>query len=316
VLNRLPGVSRYYRYTLPLMPLGLRLFDFRDYDAVVSSSHCVAKSARPASGRPHVCYCYTPMRYVWSMYDAYFGRLQGIRGVLMRFVARALRRWDRATAGRVTHFVAISEYIQRRIEHCYGRASQVIYPPANTDFYTPDGAKEDYYLCVSAFAPYKRLDLAIEAFRRLGRPLVIIGSGQCEREVRASVPGNVHLLGWRPQEEVRRYYRAAKAFIFPGEEDFGITPVEAQACGTPVIAYGAGGALETVAGDNGAAGGSEPTGVFFQPQTAEALAEAVERFEREAGHFSPVACRRNAERFSRERFTDELRSHLRRTIGL
>lgn len=315
-LNRLPWVASYYRHLLPFMPLGMRTFSLGGYDALFSSSHCVAKSARPAEGRPHVCYCYTPMRYVWSMYDAYFGCLRGLRGVAMRLIARLLRRWDRATACRVTHFVAISEYIGRRIAHCYGRDSEVIYPPADTAFYAPDGRREDFYLCVSAFAPYKRLDLAIEAFRRLGRKLVIIGTGQWEERWRATAPPNVHFLGWQPQEEVRRHYRAARAFVFPGEEDFGITPVEAQACGTPVIAYGAGGALETVIGLDGDVQEAEPTGVFFRPQTADALVEAVERFEREEDEFDPRVCRRNAERFSVRRFREELGSYLTRTIGL
>jgi glycosyltransferase involved in cell wall biosynthesis len=316
VLNRLPRVARYYRHTLPLMPLAMRLFDFRGYDALLSSSHCVAKAARPARGRPHVCYCHTPMRYVWAMYDSYFGHFRGAKRWLMRSLAACLRRWDRSTAPRVTHFVANSENVRRRIASCYGRSAEVIYPPVDTEFYVPDGGKGDFYLCVSAFAPYKRLDLAVAAFRRLGRKLVIIGTGQCEERLKAVAPPNVQFLGWRSQEEVRDHYRRAKAFLFPGEEDFGITPVEAQACGTPVIAYGAGGALETVVGLNGADRQEGPTGVFFTPQTPAALAAAVELFEKQQGEFSPAVCRRNAERFSAARFRDQFRACLAQNLGL
>jgi len=314
VLNRFPRADSYYRYLLPLMPFAIRRFDLSNYDALLSFSHCAAKAARPGKGRPHVCHCFTPMRYIWSMYDSYFGHLRGLRGLCMRAIARRLQRWDRATSARVTHFVAISEYIRKRIADCYGRESEIIYPPADVAFYTPNGPKEDYYLCVSAFAPYKRLDLAIEAFRKLGRKLLIVGNGQCEPRLRATAPSNVQFLGWQSQEDVRHHYRAARAFVFPGEEDFGITPVEAQACGTPVIAYGAGGALETVVGLGEAPSEAGPTGVFFRPQTAEALAEAIERFERNQADFSPEVCRRNSERFSRDRFRAELQACLERNL--
>jgi glycosyltransferase involved in cell wall biosynthesis len=310
VLNRLPRVDRYYRYLLPLMPLaaGWRV---AHADLVVSFSHCVAKSARPPEGVPHVCYCFTPMRYAWHMRDSYF-RATGFLG---RFKARAvdlvlsrLREWDRRTADRVTHFVAISETVRRRIRDCYDRDADVIYPPVDTDFYTATSqTREDFYLVVSALAPYKRFDLAVDACRKLGRRLVVIGSGQDAARLRAKAGPHVQFLGWQPDEVIRDHLRRTRALLFPGEEDFGIVPLEAHACGCPVIGFGRGGLTETVR-PLGAM--SEPTGLFFDEQTTDAVADALERFERAADRFDPRAARRQALRFGKARFEAELFAYL------
>lgn len=292
-LQRLPRVSRYYRYLLPVMPLAAG-WQLPECDLVLSFSHCVAKSARPPAGVPHVCYCFTPMRYAWQLREAYFGR--SWRAKAADWFLDRLRDWDRATAPRVSHFIAVSETVRDRIRDCYKRDSVVIYPPVDTDFFTPlDVPREDFYLCVSALAPYKRLDLAIEACRRLGKRLVVIGTGQDERRLRSLAGPGIQFLGWQPDDVIRHHYRRCRALLFPGEEDFGIVPVEAQACGAPVIAYGKGGAIETVV---------EPGG-FFEEQTVESLCEAIRDFEhRGIGDSSQL--RKQAERFSRKRYEDEM----------
>lgn len=306
-LQRLPEVHRYYRYLLPLMPAAASGWRLPACDLVVSFSHCVAKAACPPRGVPHVCYCFTPMRYAWHMREAYFGR-GGLKHWALEQVLGRLRDWDRRTSTRVSHFVAISRTVQRRITECYGRSSVVIYPPVDTDFYCPALLpREDYYLAVSAFAPYKRLDLAIEVCNRLRRPLRIIGTGQDESRLRAQAGPTVQFLGWRPDEVVRDHLRRCRALLFPGEEDFGIVPLEAQACGTPVIAFGRGGATETVIPPNGV---QEPTGLLFQEQTSECLAAALELFEKTSGSFRATAARRQALAFNSQRFAEELFGYL------
>ena len=314
-LQRLPQAHRYYRYLLPLMPLaaGWRL---PACDLVLSSSHCVVKAVQPPPGVPHVCYCHTPMRYAWQMRSSYLDAVQarGLKARLMGRVLEALREWDRRTAGRVTHFLANSRTVQARIRECYGRDSTVINPPVDTDFYTPAAVpREDYYLIMSAFAPYKRLDLAVAACRRLGRRLVIIGQGQEEKRLRALTGPDVHFLGWQPDAAIRDHYRRCRALLFPGEEDFGIVPVEAQACGAPVIAFGRGGATETILPPERS---REPTGLWFAEQTLECLADAIERFEKRARAFSPAAARRQAQRFHAQRFAQEVAAFVEGALGM
>jgi glycosyltransferase involved in cell wall biosynthesis len=306
-LQRLPEVHRYYRHLLPLMLAAAAGWHVPRCDLVISFSHCVAKAVLPPHDVPHVCYCFTPMRYAWHMRQAYFGK-GGLKARIIDRVLEELRHWDRRTAEHVTHFVAISETVRRRIAECYDRPSVVIYPPVDTDFYHPAPLpREDHYLALSAFAPYKRLDLAIEACNRLGRRLVIIGTGQAEGRLRARAGAGVCFLGWQPDEVIRDHLRRCRALLFPGEEDFGIVPLEAQACGTPVIAFGRGGATETVL----PLGSSrEPTGVWFEEQTADGLAEAIDRFERQADTFDPLAARRQAQRFNPRRFADQLFAYL------
>ena len=311
ILNRLPRVEKYYRYLLPAMPFAAG-WKVRDADLVVSLSHCIAKSARPPEGVPHVCYCFTPMRYAWHMKDSYF-RKSGLKAAAIGRLLSAIREWYRRTASRVTHFIAISRTVQDRIRECYGRASDIIYPPVDTEFYTPAPVpREDFYLVVSALAPYKRFDLAIDACRKLGKKLIVIGSGQDAKKLQAKAGSGIEFLGWQSDEAIRDHLRRAKALLFPGEEDFGIVPLEAQACGCPVIAFGRGGATETV---RGLGESPEPTGVFFAEQTSDAVAEAIERFERDADRFDPRAARKQAVLFRKERFEDELFAYLDRVTG-
>jgi glycosyltransferase involved in cell wall biosynthesis len=313
VLNKLPGVQRYYRYTLPLMPwaVGWRL---PDCDLVFSSSHCVAKGVTAPPGSLHLCYCHTPMRYAWHMQESYFHDRGwgGPKKWLAQKILSRLREWDRRTAAGVTHFIANSQVVRQRIRECYGRDAVVIHPPADTNFYCPaDVPREDYYLILSAFAPYKRLDLAIEACRKLGRRLVVIGSGQDEAKLRRLADHNVQFLGWQSDEVLRDHLRRCQALLFPGEEDFGIVPVEAQACGTPVIAFGRGGATETVIPWPKA----NATGLWFPEQTVDCLASALEQFEQQRDAFDPQRLRTHALRFRLERFEDELFGFVQTALG-
>jgi glycosyltransferase involved in cell wall biosynthesis len=312
-LNRLPGIQRYYRYTLPLMPWAAK-WHLPECDLVFSSSHCVAKGVPVPAGAVHLCYCHTPMRYAWHMQDSYFhdrGWGGPKRWLAGKILAR-LREWDRRTAAGVTHFIANSQVVRQRICDCYGRDAVVIHPPADTNFYCPaDLPREDFYLILSAFAPYKRLDLAIEACRKLARKLVVIGSGQDEKKLRRLADGNVQFLGWQPDEVLRDHLRRCTALLFPGEEDFGIVPVEAQACGTPVIAYGRGGATETVIPWPR----SHATGIWFEEQTVDCLASAMQQFEAVRDAFDPEVLRAHALRFRLERFEEELFGFVQSVMG-
>jgi glycosyltransferase involved in cell wall biosynthesis len=338
-LNLLPESHRYYRYLLPLMPAAAASWRLPPCDLIVSFSHCVAKAIDPRRQRaPHVCYCFTPMRYIWHMQEAYFSgeRVRGVKARLLERFFDWLRQWDRRTAANVTHFIAISQTVQRRIAECYGRDSTVIYPPVDTDFYHPAALpREDYYLAVSAFAPYKRLDLAIQACNTLRRQLLLIGSGQDEMRLRALAGPTIHFLGWQPDAVIRDHLRRCKALLFPGEEDFGIVPVEAQACGAPVIAFGRGGATETVIplywrtgsvscraehpevkhpAANAAGSPASPTGLWFAEQTVEALAAALLEFEKNRDAFSSSTSRRQALHFTAARFAQELFGYLDRVL--
>lgn len=303
-LQRFPQVKRYYRYLLPLMPFAAN-WRIANCDLVVSLSHCVAKAAQPPRGVPHLCYCFTPMRYAWHMREAYFaGRLGRIKAFAVDRLLARIREWDCRTAERVTHFVAISQTVQRRIQECYGRESVVIYPPVDTDFYTPTNtAREDHYLVLSAFAPYKRVDLAIGACKRLGKKLVVIGTGQDRARLQALAGPDTSFLGWQSNESIRDHLRRCQALLFPGEEDFGIVPVEANACGCPVIAFGKGGATETIVPLDES---RTPTGVWFAEQNLDSLVEAIERFEANREVFQTAGIRRQALRFNQQRFENEL----------
>jgi glycosyltransferase involved in cell wall biosynthesis len=250
------------------------------------------------------------MRYAWHMREAYFGGMQA-RGAKARALGaflQAMRDWDRRTAARVTHFIAISKTIQQRIAECYQRPSKVIYPPVDTDFYCPAPVpRENYYLAVSAFAPYKRLDLAVGACNRLKRRLLVIGTGQDQNRLHSLAGPTIQFLGWQPDDIIREHFRRCRALLFPGEEDFGIVPVEAQACGAPVIAFGRGGATETVIPLTAQ---RQPTGLWFDEQNVECLIDAIEQFELRQEDFLPSASRRQAVRFHQQRFVDELFAYL------
>jgi glycosyltransferase involved in cell wall biosynthesis len=307
-IDGLPGAGSRYRSYLPLFPAAVRRFDLRGYDLVLSSSHAVAKGVRVPKGALHVCYCFTPMRYVWDLYGHYFGpRAGAFTRTVMPGLAAWLRRWDRRTAARVHHFVAISSFIADRIARAYGRVADVIHPPVDVTRFRVEEGPADYYLVVSALTPYKRVDLAVEAATRLCRRLVVVGTGSEEQHLRAVAGPSVQFLGWQGDTAVADLLAGCRALLFPPLEDFGIAPLEAMASGRPVIAYGAGGALETVVPPGGA---DPPTGLFWAPQTAEALMAAIVRLEAGADDFDPKALRRHAEAFDRPRFRERIDRYL------
>ncbi len=295
-LQRMPGARAHYQRYLPFFPAAIERFDLRGYDLVLSSSHAVAKGVVVHPGTAHVCYCHTPMRYVWQAFEDYFGgtRYRFPESWLLPHVATWLRTWDVVTANRVDHYIANSRNVAARIAHYYGREASVVHPWVDTVAFTPDPAtpRDDFYLIVSALVPYKRLELAIAATGQMGRRLVIVGSGVERRRLERLAHKGVTFLGWREQPALVDLLRRARALLFPGEEDFGIVPLEAMACGTPVVAYGAGGVLETVTPGE--------TGLFFEEQSTGALVQALERLDRT--DLSPAAARRRAEQFSRENF--------------
>ena len=309
-LQRLPGARRRYRSYLPLMPWAVEQLDLSGYDLVISSSHAVAKGVVTRPDQPHVCYCHSPMRYAWDMREEYLreaGIDSGLAGWLARLMLERLRRWDLANSRRVDHFIANSRFIAERIRVSYGREATVVYPPVDLAYYTPAGAiapseKDSFYLAASRMVPYKRMNLIVQAFSRMpGRQLVVIGDGPQYETARANAGPNIEFMGYQPQEVLRQKLRQARALVFAAKEDFGILPVEAQACGTPVIAYGAGGSLETVRG-LGCAGVDQPTGLFFAEQTVESLIAAVVEFENKEADFLAENCRQNALRFTAAEF--------------
>ncbi|HTK29233.1 MAG TPA: glycosyltransferase [Vicinamibacterales bacterium] len=303
-LQWLPGVRRYYRECLPLFPTLIEQFDFDPFDVVVSSSHCVAKSVvRPGRAR-HLCYCHTPMRYAWDQFEAYFGagRIGRVPSAIMRRVMARLARWDRDTAGRVDRYVTNSQYVAGRIGRYYNREATVVYAPVDTDFFQPAATRpEPFALVVSALVPYKRLETAIEACERARVPLKIAGDGPERASLERFAAGRAEFLGRVPDETVRDLYQRAAVVLLPGEEDFGIVPIEAQACGRPVVAFARGGALESVVDGE--------TGVLVADAGAEAFAGGIARAM--AASFDPSVIRRHAERFSRSRFGDEMEALVR-----
>lgn len=307
-LQRFPAIGKRYRWYLPLMPRAVESFRLEGYGLVVSSSHCVAKGVKPG-GAPHLCYLHTPMRYAWDMYEDYFNPERFSRTALFAIdrIMPRLREWDVKTASRVGLYVANSLNVRERARRIYGVEAEVVYPPVDVDCFTPaQGGEREGYLVVSAFAPYKRVDLAIRAFNELGAPLTIVGSGEDEERLKAMAGPNIRFEGPLAAEALRERYRRARALVYPGEEDFGIIPVEAQACGTPVIAYGRGGALETVTPLRDEMT-ENPTGVFFDRQDTDSLKDAVRRFEAAGERLRPEAARRGAERFARPVFIERMR---------
>lgn len=298
-LQDIPGIHRRHRHFLPLFPTAIERFVLDGFDLVISSSHCVAKGIRVPAGARHVSYVHAPMRYMWDLFDDYFGAGRAPLSVrtAARLVRPGLQYWDRLSAVGVDRFVANSHHIARKIARLYGRWATVVHPPVELERFsrqplTGAGAG-GYFLWLGALAPYKRVDLAIEAFRRTGRTLWIAGGGQEADRLARYLPPNIRWLGHVPDEDIPALYRNARALIFPGEEDFGITPLEAQASGRPVIALGRGGALETI---------TRRTGILFEDQTVEALMRAVEGFDAFEAGFVPAEARAHAERFSREVF--------------
>ena len=306
-LNR-AWIRQRYRHFLPLFPWAVSQLEARGYDLLISTHHAVAKALPHDLETPHLCYCFTPMRYVWDQADAYLGH--GLRRFLSAPLVHYLRRFDQKTSGpeQVTRFVGISRVIVERIRNRYARDAGLVYPPVEVDRFSIGGGSRDFYLLVGGFVPYKREDVAIEAFRGLPQRLVVAGDGPSRRRLEADAPPNVRFLGRVSDAQLAELFSGCRALIYPQEEDFGIIPVEAQASGRPVIAFARGGATETVvAGDDR---GSEPTGVFFEQQTPEALREAILAFESDIDHFSPDAIRRHALHFGPDTFRRGFRAEL------
>lgn len=308
-LGRLPGMGRRYRFALPLMPRAVEGFDLGGFDLVLSSSHCVAKGARAAPGARHLCYCHTPMRYVWDRYDDYFGAGRASLPVraAMAMAAPRLRAWDRRTASRPDAFVANSAYVRERIRRYYGREAAVVHPPVDVDRFRPAPERDDVYVVLGALVPYKRVDLVVAAFGRLRRRLLVAGEGPELGRLRRLAGPDVTFLGRLSDAEVASLLGRCRALVHAGVEDFGISLVEAQAAGAPVIALGEGGALEIVR-DPEREPAAEPTGVLFAEQTVESLVAAVRRLDDQ--RHDADALRANAARFSRAEFLAGMRARL------
>ncbi|CAI6076876.1 glycosyltransferase family 4 protein [Cohnella sp. JJ-181] len=311
-LQNMPLAKKKYRQYLPLMPLAIEQFDLSSYDLILSSSHAVAKGVITGPNQLHISYVHSPIRYAWDMQHQYLkesGLQRGLKGALAKWMLSRMRMWDYRTANGVDYFIANSEFIASRIWKVYRRESSVIYPPVNVNAFSYREDKEDFYLTASRMVPYKKMDMIAEAFAMMpDKKLVVIGDGPDMDKVKAQAAKapNIQVLGYQPDAVLIDHMQRAKAFVFAAEEDFGITPVEAQACGTPVIAYGRGGTLETVRG----LGVAQPTGVFFEEQTAAQVVAAVRRFEAEGGAIQAANCRKNAVRFSPESFRKKLQQHV------
>ena len=322
-IQKLPFAKSKYRYYLPLMPFAIETFDLKEYDLILSSSHCVAKSVKPGPNSLHICYCHTPMRYIWDQFNQYFGRGKSswFSATVMKLLRPWLQRWDAKTSRRVNYFIANSRHVQKRIKKYYEKEATIIHPPVDTELFTPKKTKEkgDYFLIVSAFAPYKRLDLAVEAFNQLGLPFFIIGEGQDSKRLKNMALSNIQFEGWLDNSEIRSYFARCRAFVFCGEEDFGITLLEAQAMGRPVIAFGKGGALETVIPDSQTwtpqteipqRSTSQPTGVFFYEQTSDALIKAIKDFQSIESQFDSNTIRTHAQKFDTSVYTKRIKSFI------
>lgn len=306
-IQNLPKAKFKYQKYLPLMPLAIEQLDVSNYELVISSSHCVAKGILTGPDQLHISYVHSPVRYAWDLQHQYLqeaGLMTGLKGLLAKWILHKIRLWDYRTANGVDHFIANSNFIARRIKKVYGRESTVIYPPVSINDFEVNSDKEEFYFTASRMVPYKKMDLIVEAFSKMpDKKLVVIGDGSEYKKIAklAQNHPNIALLGYQPFSVLRDHMQRAKAFVFAAEEDFGITPVEAQACGTPVIAFGKGGALETVR----PIGYDDPTGIFFATQSVASLRDAVNQFEDNVHLFTASNCRKNAERFSEERFRRE-----------
>lgn len=308
-IQNLPRARKKYRNYLPFMPIAIEQLDLSGYDVVISSSHCVAKGVLTGPDQIHISYVHSPVRYAWDLQHQYLreaGLTHGLKSKIARLIMHYMRIWDTRTSNGVDYFIANSHFIARRIWKCYRREAEVIYPPVDIDKFTFCDKKEDFYLTASRMVPYKKMDLIVEAFSKMpDKQLIVIGQGPDFNKIKKLAGPNVKLMGYQPDSVLQDYMQRSKAFIFAAEEDFGITPVEAQACGTPVIAYGKGGSLETVRGYGEM---EKPTGIFFSNQKVQDLVDAVSSFEKISPDITAKDCRENAERFAisvfRKRFSD------------
>ncbi|PLO37561.1 glycosyl transferase family 1, partial [Klebsiella pneumoniae] len=310
-IQNLPKAKKYYQKYLPLMPLAIEQLDVSQHDIILSSSHAVAKGILTGPDQLHISYVHSPIRYAWDLQHQYLreaGLESGAKAMLARWMLHKIRMWDTRTSNGVDHFIANSNFIAKRIKKVYGRDADVIYPPVDVDSFELEQFKENYYMTASRLVPYKRIDLIVEAFGFMPeKKLIVVGDGPEMAKIKRKAQKNVEILGYQSDLEMQNLMRKAKAFVFAAEEDFGITPVEAQACGTPVIAYGKGGALETVLDINHS---KTPTGILFDKQNCDSIIEAVENFENSKDCYHPEDCRRNAMRFSVERFRMEIENYV------
>lgn len=301
-LQKLPKAKKIYRNFLPLMPFAIEQLDVSSYDLVISSSYAVAKGVITGPDQLHICYCHSPIRYAWDLQFQYLkeaGLTSGVKSTFVKWVLHKIRNWDYRSAAAVDVFVSNSSFIKRRISKFYRRDAVVIHPPVDVAGFPLVEQKQDFYLTASRMVPYKKIDLIVKAFAGMpDKKLVVIGQGPDFKKIKELATPNVEIMGYQPFSVLKEKMQSAKAFVFAAEEDFGIVPVEAQACGTPVIAFGKGGALETVL--------DGVTGIFFSEQTEVSIQQAVNRFE--ALTFNPIDIRENAEKFSVERFRDNLKS--------
>lgn len=316
-IQKLPFSKSKYRNYLPLMPLAIEQLDVSEYDLVISSSHAVAKGVITGPDQLHISYVHSPIRYAWDLQHQYLkesGMNKGLKGIITRFILHKIRNWDYRTSNGVDYFLSNSDFIGRRIWKVYRRESKTIYPPVDVSAFSFHEKKDDFYLTASRMVPYKRIDTIVEAFSKMpNKKLVVIGDGPDFNKIKDKAGENVTLLGYQSFEVLKDYMQRAKAFVFAAEEDFGITPVEAQACGTPVIAFGKGGSKETV---RGLVERYKPTGLFFYEQNSTAIIEAVNKFETTEDIISPFDCREHAVMFSPERFRDEFSSFVESKLEL
>lgn len=313
-IQKLPFAKTRYRSYLPLMPLAIEQLDLSGYDLVISSSHAVAKGVLTGPDQLHISYVHSPMRYAWDMQHQYLkesGLDKGIKGFFAKRILHDMRLWDQRTANSVDDFIANSQFIARRIWKTYRREAEVIYPPVEIADFVPCNKKEDFYLTASRMVPYKKMDLIVESFAQMpDKKLVVIGDGPDMRKIKSKTAKNIEIMGYQSNDILRDYLRRAKAFVFAAEEDFGIVPVEAQASGTPVIAFGKGGALETVRGLNH----PNPTGLFFLEQTTDAICQAVDQFEQNQSQMTMDHCVFNARQFSAELFRAKFKKYIQEKI--
>ena len=314
-IQKLPKAKEKYRNYLPFMPIAIEQLDVSDYDLIISSSHCVAKGILTGPDQVHISYVHSPIRYAWDLQHQYLreaGLTYGMKSKIARMIMHYMRIWDTRTSNGVDYFLANSNFIARRIWKCYRRKADVIYPPVDIEKFTFSREKEDFYLTASRMVPYKKMDLIVEAFSQMpDKKLIVIGKGPDFEKIKKLAGPNVTLMGYQPDAVLKDFMRRAKAFVFAAEEDFGITPVEAQACGTPVIAFGKGGSLETVRGYGVK---ENPTGIFFYEQKIPAVKKAIEEFESISDKISTEGCRKHAERFSISAFRTKFSTYVERAM--
>lgn len=308
-IQKLPFAKKHFRNYLPLFPIAIEQLDLSAYDLVISSSYAVAKGIMTNPHQTHICYCHSPIRYAWDMYHTYIKEhnIRGLKGLLIKYVLYKIRMWDVSSANRVDHFITNSNLVKKRVEKFYRREAQTIYPPVNVEKFTFYSQKEEYYLTVSRLVPYKKIKLIVETFNKIGKKLVIIGTGPELKEIKAMAESNIEILGYQSDEVVIHYMQRAKAFVYAALEDFGIVPVEAMSCGTPVICYGKGGLSESVIDGK--------CGVYFKEQSVEAIEDAVGRFEKVYTDFDLRVISEHAESFSKERFKSEIEAFIEKKIG-